>query len=52
MDDSTVAVALWALTNDLNTPKLDLVLDNVVSGGVGVIKTKNPAWTSRSHLSN
>ena len=45
---STVAVALWALNNTAVSPSLELVVDDVLDGGVGPIATNNPAWEPRS----
>ncbi|CDO72277.1 Glycoside Hydrolase Family 35 protein [Trametes cinnabarina] len=44
---NTVAVALWALNNTAVSPSLDLVVDNVLDGGVGPITTNNPKWSPR-----
>lgn len=45
--DSTIAVALWQLTNEPVSPTLRLVVDAVVDGGVGSVHTNNPAWAPR-----
>lgn len=46
---STVAVALWTLTNTTAAaPKLTLVLDGALQGGVGPIAVNNPEWTARN----
>ncbi|GJJ09054.1 hypothetical protein Clacol_003276 [Clathrus columnatus] len=45
---STVAVALWSLdANSTVTPKLSLVIDGQISGGVGPIAVNNPSWSPR-----
>lgn len=48
MYPSTVAVALWALEDTAVSPTLQLVVDQVLDGGVGPIAVNNPKWTSRS----
>ena len=45
---STVAIALWALDNTAVAPALELVVDDVLDGGVGAIALNNPAWAPRS----
>ena len=45
--DSTVAVALWALQDLEVHPTLELALDSVVEGGVGLFLTNNPGWSPR-----
>ena len=45
---STVAIALWALENTAVAPALELVVDDVLDGGVGAIALNNPAWAPRS----
>ena len=47
-NDSTVVVALWALNNTAVSPSLELVVDDVLDGGVGPIATNTPAWEPRS----
>ncbi|KAL1751658.1 glycoside hydrolase family 35 protein [Schizophyllum commune] len=42
---NTVAVALWAMENESVGPKLNLVVDGHVEGGVGKVATNNPAWS-------
>ncbi|KAH9831459.1 glycoside hydrolase superfamily [Rhodofomes roseus] len=44
---NTVAVALWALEDEPVAPTLDLVVDDVIEGGVGPIAVNNPAWSPR-----
>ena len=45
---STVAVALWALdASNTPSPKLSLVADNFIDGGVGPITINNPGWSPR-----
>jgi hypothetical protein len=45
--DSTIAIALWAMTpNTRITPDLQLSIDNVYDGGVGGVVTDNPQWSS------
>ncbi|KAJ3543307.1 hypothetical protein NM688_g5870 [Phlebia brevispora] len=46
--ENTVAVALWVLESTTVTPSLQLVLDDVVDGGVGPIAVNNPRWSPRS----
>ena len=47
---STVAIALWALENTAVAPALELVVDDVLDGGVGAIALNNPVWSPRSGL--
>ena len=44
---STIAVAIWALDEEPVSPSLDLVIDEVVDGGVGHIAVNNPTWEPR-----
>ncbi|KIJ23862.1 glycoside hydrolase family 35 protein, partial [Sphaerobolus stellatus SS14] len=45
---NTVAVALWSLeANSTVSPKLSLVTDNFIEGGVGPIALNNPEWAPR-----
>ncbi|KAM5536288.1 hypothetical protein V8D89_010065 [Ganoderma adspersum] len=44
---NTVAVSLWALNNTAVSPTLELVVDEVLDGGVGPISTNNPKWEPR-----
>ncbi|PIL34795.1 hypothetical protein GSI_02582 [Ganoderma sinense ZZ0214-1] len=44
---NTVAVSLWALNNTAVSPTLELVIDEVLDGGVGPITTNNPEWEPR-----
>lgn len=44
---STVAIALWALENEPVSPTLELVVDEVIEGGVGPIAVNNTAWSPR-----
>ncbi|KZT69507.1 glycoside hydrolase family 35 protein [Daedalea quercina L-15889] len=44
---NTVAIALWALEDEPVTPTLELVVDDVIEGGVGPIAVNNPAWSPR-----
>ncbi|KAI0352573.1 hypothetical protein OH77DRAFT_1523159 [Trametes cingulata] len=44
---NTVAVALWALEDTPVSPTLELVVTEVLDGGVGPIHTNNPGWTPR-----
>ncbi|TFY68957.1 hypothetical protein EVJ58_g705 [Rhodofomes roseus] len=44
---NTVAVAVWALTDEPVSPTLKLVVEAVVEGGVGPIHANNPAWSPR-----
>ncbi|KAF8523825.1 glycoside hydrolase superfamily [Gautieria morchelliformis] len=47
--NNTVAVALWGLeANATLTPKLSLVADGFIDGGVGPIATNNPGWSPRN----
>ncbi|TBU55766.1 glycoside hydrolase superfamily [Dichomitus squalens] len=45
---NTVAVALWALNSTAVSPSLELVVDDVLDGGVGTVATNNPVWEPRS----
>ncbi|KAI0930973.1 hypothetical protein AcV7_005008 [Taiwanofungus camphoratus] len=45
---NTVAIALWALENTTVSPTLELVVDDVLEGGVGPIATNNPPWSART----
>ena len=50
-NSSTVAVALWALDDNTTlSPKLSLVADDFIDGGVGHIATNNPRWTPRNSV--
>ncbi|KAK7044841.1 glycoside hydrolase family 35 protein [Favolaschia claudopus] len=42
---NTVAVALWSLTDAVKSPKLSLVVDKVLDGGVSGVTTNNPQWS-------
>ncbi|KAJ7648397.1 glycoside hydrolase family 35 protein [Mycena polygramma] len=42
---NTVAVALWSMGTTAVSPKLQLVLDGVLDGGVPGVKTNNPQWS-------
>ncbi|KAJ6517875.1 glycoside hydrolase family 35 protein [Mycena vitilis] len=42
---NTVAVALWSMGTTAVSPKLQLVLDGVLDGGVSGVKTNNPQWS-------
>ncbi|ESK83683.1 glycoside hydrolase family 35 protein [Moniliophthora roreri MCA 2997] len=43
--ENTVAVALWSMTPNVTvSPTLSLAADGVFNGGVGRIRTNNPAW--------
>ncbi|KAI0350174.1 hypothetical protein OH77DRAFT_1593752 [Trametes cingulata] len=44
---NTIAVALWALEDTPVHPTLELVLEGVFDGGVGLIAVNNPGWTPR-----
>ncbi|KAM5541244.1 hypothetical protein V8D89_005173 [Ganoderma adspersum] len=44
---NTVAVSLWALNNTAVSPTLELVVDEVLDGGVGPIGVNNPEWEPR-----
>ncbi|KAH9915075.1 glycoside hydrolase superfamily [Fomitopsis serialis] len=44
---NTIAVALWALEDEAVAPTLDLVVDDVIEGGVGPIAVNNPSWSPR-----
>ena len=44
---STVAVAVWALEDGAVSPTLELVVDDVIEGGVGPIAVDNPEWSPR-----
>ncbi|KAM5541241.1 hypothetical protein V8D89_005170 [Ganoderma adspersum] len=44
---NTVAVSLWALNNTVVSPTLELVVDEVLDGGVGPSSTNNPKWEPR-----
>ena len=44
---STVAVSLWALNDTAVSPTLELVVDEVLDGGVGPISVNNPEWEPR-----
>ena len=48
MVHSTVAVALWSLTDAPVSPTLELVLDDALQGGVGPVVVNNPGWSPRS----
>ncbi|KAH9891918.1 glycoside hydrolase superfamily [Cubamyces lactineus] len=45
---NTLAVALWAMEDTPVHPTLELVIEGIVQGGVGVISTNNPCWTPRT----
>jgi len=46
---NTVAISLWGLeANNTVAPKLTLVADTLVEGGVGPIALNNPQWTPRN----
>ncbi|KAF8525605.1 glycoside hydrolase superfamily [Hysterangium stoloniferum] len=46
---NTVAVALWSLdANATVSPKITLVADGFIDGGVGHIALNNPEWSPRS----
>jgi hypothetical protein len=45
---STVAVALWAVTTEAVSPTLELVLDDLLEGGVGHVGVNNPGWSPRT----
>ncbi|KAL0060738.1 hypothetical protein AAF712_012470 [Marasmius tenuissimus] len=42
---NTVAVAVWSMTNDTIAPRLELIADGVLDGGVGAIRKNNPTWS-------
>ncbi|KAJ8075321.1 hypothetical protein PM082_019659 [Marasmius tenuissimus] len=42
---NTVAVAVWSMTDDTVTPRVELIADGVLDGGVGAIRKNNPAWS-------
>ncbi|KAI1789917.1 glycoside hydrolase superfamily, partial [Ganoderma leucocontextum] len=44
---NTVAVSLWALNNTAVSPTLELVIDEVLDGGVGPVAVNNPQWEPR-----
>ncbi|KAI0790298.1 glycoside hydrolase superfamily [Irpex lacteus] len=44
---NTVALALWQLTADPVSPRVKLVLDDALQGGVGPIAVNNPGWSPR-----
>ncbi|KAJ7467866.1 glycoside hydrolase family 35 protein [Mycena galericulata] len=43
--ENTVAVALWSMGRTAVSPKLQLVLDGVLDGGVPGVKSDNPVWS-------
>jgi hypothetical protein len=46
--NSTIAVALWAVTTKPVSPTLELVLDDLLEGGVGHVGVDNPGWSPRA----
>ncbi|TBU22169.1 glycoside hydrolase superfamily [Dichomitus squalens] len=44
---NTVAIVLWALEDTSVFPTLDLIVDDVLHGGVGPIPLHSPAWKLR-----
>ncbi|TCD66865.1 hypothetical protein EIP91_000819 [Steccherinum ochraceum] len=45
---NTVAVALWATNASAVAPTLQLVVDQVLEGGVGQVGVNNPEWSPRT----
>ena len=43
--DSTVAVAVWALSDTPVSPQLQLEVDGVYDGGVGSFVSKSPTYS-------
>ncbi|KAJ3976779.1 glycoside hydrolase family 35 protein [Lentinula raphanica] len=43
---NTVAVALWSMENVSISPRLNLTIDGIFSGGIAMITTNNPSWSS------
>ncbi|KAJ3775849.1 glycoside hydrolase family 35 protein [Lentinula raphanica] len=43
---NTVAVALWSMENVSISPRLNLTIDGIFSGGIANITTNNPSWSS------
>ncbi|KAK7688664.1 hypothetical protein QCA50_008202 [Cerrena zonata] len=44
---NTIAVALWALEEVAVSPSLELVIDNILDGGIGPVAVNNPTWAPR-----